>query len=52
MGYSVASLLAAFGLGGAAIVFAAKDTLANFFGSIVIFMDRPFRVGDWIEVGE
>jgi MscS family membrane protein len=52
MGYSVASLLAAFGLGGAAIAFAAKDTLANFFGSIVIFVDRPFHIGDWIEVGE
>ena len=52
MGYSVASLLAAFGLGGAAIAFAAKDTLSNFFGAIVIFVDRPFHVGDWIEVGD
>ncbi|MFH1010300.1 MAG: mechanosensitive ion channel family protein [bacterium] len=51
MGYSVASLLAAFGLGGAALAFASKDTLSNFFGSIVIFVDRPFQVGDWIEVG-
>lgn len=52
MGYSVGSILAAFGLGGAAIAFAAKDTLSNFFGAIVIFIDRPFHVGDWIEVGD
>lgn len=52
LGYSVASLLAGFGLGGAALAFASKDTVANFFGSIVIFVDRPFQIGDWIEVGE
>lgn len=52
LGYSVASLLAGFGLGGAALAFASKDTVANFFGSIVIFVDRPFQIGDWIEVGD
>ncbi|MBD3166741.1 mechanosensitive ion channel [bacterium] len=51
LGYSVASLLAGFGLGGAAIALASKDTLANLFGSVVIFVDRPFVIGDWIEVG-
>lgn len=51
LGYSVGSLLAGFGLGGAALALAAKDSLSNLFGSIVIFMDRPFRVGDWIEMG-
>lgn len=50
LGYSAASLLAGFGLGGAALAFASKDTVANFFGSIVIFVDRPFQIGDWIEV--
>lgn len=50
MGYSVGSLLAGFGLGGAAVALAAKDSLSNLFGSIVIFFDRPFRVGDWIEM--
>ncbi len=50
MGYSIASLLAGVGLGGAALALASKDTLANLFGSIVIFVDRPFTVGDWIEL--
>ena len=50
LGYSVASLIAGLGLGGAAIALASKDTLANFFGSVVIFIDRPFHVGDWIEM--
>lgn len=47
-GINVASLLAGLGLGGLAIALAARDTLANFFGSLTIFMDRPFQVGDWI----
>ncbi len=51
LGYSVTSLIAGLGLGGAALAFASKDTVANFFGSIVVFVDRPFQVGDWIEVG-
>ena len=50
LGYSVGSLLAGIGLGGAALALASKDTVANFFGSIVIFVDRPFQIGDWIEV--
>ncbi len=47
---NVASLLAGLGIGGLAVAFAAKDTLANFFGSIMIFLDRPFQIGDWIVV--
>jgi len=50
MGYSVGSLLAGFGLGGVAVAMAAKDTLSNLFGSIVVFLDRPFRIGDWVEM--
>lgn len=50
MGYSVGSLLAGFGLGGMAFALAAKETLSNVFGSIVILLDRPFKVGDWIEM--
>lgn len=52
LGYSVGSLLAGLGIGTAAIAFASKDTIANFFGSLVVFIDRPFQVGDWIEIGE
>lgn len=52
MGYSVSSLLAGLGLGGMAIALASKDVLANLFGSVVIFVDKPFQVGDWIEMGD
>jgi MscS family membrane protein len=48
LGFSVTGLLAFGGIGGAAVGFAAKDLLANFFGALVIFLDRPFSVGDWI----
>jgi MscS family membrane protein len=48
-GYNVASLIAGLGIGGLAVALAAKDTLANLFGSITIFVDRPFRMGDWIK---
>lgn len=44
----VGSLLAGLGLGGLAFALAAKDTLANFFGAITIFIDRPFQIGDWV----
>ncbi len=39
-------------IGGVAIALAAQDTIKNFFGSIMIFVDRPFQVGDWITSGE
>ncbi|MCP4447815.1 MAG: mechanosensitive ion channel family protein [Myxococcales bacterium] len=47
----VGSLLAGVGLGGLAFALAAKDTIANFFGSVMIFIDKPFQIGDWIVVG-
>lgn len=48
MGYSISGVLAFGGIGGIAIGFAAKDMLANLFGSLIIFLDRPFKIGDWI----
>jgi MscS family membrane protein len=48
LGFSVSGILAAGGIGGLAIGFAAKDLLANFFGGLTIYLDRPFSVGDWI----
>ena len=48
MGYSISSLIAGLGLGGAAIALAAKDTIANLFGSLVVFLDHPFDLGDWV----
>lgn len=50
LGYSVTSLIAGLGIGGAALALASKDTLSNLFGSIVVFLDRPFQIGDWIEM--
>lgn len=47
-GFSISGVLALGGIGGIAISFAAKDLLANFFGALMIFFDRPFSVGDWI----
>jgi MscS family membrane protein len=52
LGGEVGSLLAGLGIGGVAIALAAKDTISNLFGSIVIFVDRPFQVGDWVEIAE
>jgi MscS family membrane protein len=51
-GYSVTSIVAGLGIGGLAVALAAQDTLANLFGSITIFLDRPFQIGDWIVTGE
>lgn len=48
MGYSISGVLAFGGIGGIAIGFAAKDMLANLFGSLIIFLDRPFKIGEWI----
>lgn len=48
LGYSVSGLLAGLGIGGLALAMAAKDTLANLFGSLMIMLDRPFRVGDFV----
>ncbi len=49
LGYSVTSMLAGIGVGGLALALAAKDTVANLFGSVVVFADQPFQVGDWIQ---
>lgn len=48
LGFSVSGVLAFGGIGGIAIGFAAKDLLSNFFGGLMIYMDRPFKAGDWI----
>lgn len=48
LGVSISAVLAFGGIGGIAVGFAAKDLLANFFGGLMIYLDRPFAVGDWI----
>jgi len=47
----IGSLLAGLGIGGLAFALAAKDTLANLFGSLTVFADRPFQIGDWVQIG-
>ena len=47
-GISIAGLLAFGGMGGIAVGLAAQDLLANVFGGVTIYLDRPFSVGDWI----
>lgn len=44
----ISGLLAAGGIGGLAVGLAARDLLANFFGGLMVFMDRPFSIGDWV----
>jgi MscS family membrane protein len=48
LGFSISGVLAFGGVGGIAVGFAAKDLLANFFGGLMVYLDKPFKVGDWI----
>ena len=45
---NITAFLAGLSIGGLAFALAAQDTLKNFFGSVMIFIDKPFQVGDWI----
>lgn len=51
LGYPVSGIIAGLGIGGLAVALAAQDSLSGFFSSIVLFMDRPFVVGDFIQIG-
>lgn len=51
-GVNVTALLAGLGIGGVALAFAAQDTVSNVFGTITIILDRPFKLGDAIKVGD
>jgi MscS family membrane protein len=43
-------ILTGLGIGGLAFALAAKDTLGNVFGSLTVLLDRPFRIGDWVNI--
>lgn len=45
-------LLTGLSIGGLAFALAAQDTIKNFFGSLMIFIDKPFQIGDWITTGD
>jgi MscS family membrane protein len=46
----ITSIIAGLGIGGLAVALAAQDTIKNFFGSIVLFVDKPFEMGDRIAI--
>lgn len=48
----ITTLIAGISIGGLAIALAAQDTLKNLFGSLTIFMDKPFQIGDWINFND
>jgi len=50
--WDITGLLTTLGIGGLAIGFAARETIANFFGSLTVLLDRPFHIGDWVKIGD
>ena len=50
VGYDISGLITGLGISGLTLSLAAQDTAKNLFGGIVIIIDKPFQVGDWIEV--
>ena len=50
LGIDLTGLVAGLGIGGIIVTLAAQDTAKNLFGGLVIFLDKPFNVGDWIEM--
>ena len=50
-GYDVKAILAGLGIGGLAFALAAQDTLANVFGSVVVAIDQPFKIGEAVKIG-
>ena len=51
LGFDVKALLAGLGIGGLAFALAAQDTIANLFGSIVVAIDQPFKIGETVRIG-
>ncbi len=51
LGFNVSTILSGLGLGGLAFALAAQDTIANLFGSIVVAIDQPFKVGETVRIG-
>jgi MscS family membrane protein len=51
VGADVKAFLAGLGIGGLAFALAAQDTIANLFGSVVVAIDQPFKVGETVQIG-
>ena len=52
LGINITSLIAGVGIAGLALSFAAQDTIANLFSGVAIVIDRNFKEGDWISIGD
>ena len=52
LGYNVSAIFAGLGLGGVALALAAQDTVSNLFGCVVILLDKPFEINDWIQTSD
>lgn len=52
MGYNVTSLIAGLGIGGVAIALAVQNILGDLFSSLAIYFDKPFKVGDFVAIGD
>ncbi|MDZ7613568.1 MAG: mechanosensitive ion channel family protein [Flavobacteriaceae bacterium] len=50
-GVDPTTVLAGASIGGIAVAFAAQDSVKNLIGTINIFLDKPFQIGDWVEIG-
>jgi len=50
LGFNISAALAGLSVGGLALGLAAQDTVANLFGAVAIFIDKPFRIGDRIQL--
>lgn len=51
-GFDIMALIAGLGIGGLALALAAQDTVKNIFGGILIFVDKPFKLNDWVSIGD
>ena len=51
LGFNVSTILSGLGIGGLAFALAAQDTIAHLFGSIVVALDQPFKVGETVRIG-
>src|SRR6185295_7219143 len=50
IGVNITAAIASLSIGGLAVGLAAQDTLANLFGAVAVFVDKPFRIGDAIKL--
>lgn len=50
LGYNINGLITGLGIGGVAIALAAQDTASNIIGALMIVLDKPFEIGDWIRI--